>query len=435
MKEKYIYLFSILILVVTAFFSTGYHHIDEHIQLLEFAGLKLGRVIPENLPWEFHYEIRPSIQPAIVVIVYRFFEIFGFNNPFFISFFMRLLSAVLAFTAMYFIYKAYINTIINESLKKCFLLLTFFLWFSVYESVRFSSENWSGNIFIIAFSLFVLKPSSKYYFYLIIGFLLGLSFLFRYQTGFLITGLILWNLFIKKDFVNTFLLVFGVLILVFIGILIDYWFYGQWTLTAWNYFDQNIIQNKVSNFGTELWWFYFDEVFNRAIPPFSIIFILCPILYFIFKTKDLLTWTLFPFLFIHFIIGHKEIRFLFPIIGFLPILIIKSIELINEKWKEKLLEKKLFKLFVKGFIITNMAVLLVVIFKPANDQISLFSKIYSDYKQPTVLNYMENNPYKNIFFYKRNNLEVKKIESLQQIQFIINKKQLLIDSTDKYEFK
>jgi phosphatidylinositol glycan class B len=236
----------------------------------------------------------------------------------------------------------------------------------------------------------------------------------------------LWNLFIKKEFINTALLALGVLLIVMVGIVIDHWFYGQWTVTAWNYFDQNIIKNKVSDFGIEPWWFYIKDVFNRAVPPFSAVFIGGTLFYFIFKRKDILSWTLFPFLFIHFIIGHKETRFLFPIIGFMPVLIVKSIEFIQENWKQNLLENKFIKTFAKVFFIVNAFIVIIVAFKPANDDISLFGKIYSDYTEPTVVNYIEHDPYRNIYFYRRANLEVKEIKSVQEINITSNKKQLLV---------
>ena len=331
-KQNYIYLLSILILFVTACFSSGYYHFDEHFQILEFAGLKLKMTVATNLPWEYTYQMRPAIQPAIVVLLYKFFIALGINNPFAIAFVLRVLSAVVSFTGMFLIYKAFYKSIIDYAFKLWFSLLSFFLWFMIFENVRFSSENWSGSIFLIAFALLYTNQSKGKRFFFCVGMLLGLSFLFRYQTGFLISGLILWHLIIKKS-INTLFLILGVLLLLGTGILIDRWFYGNWTLTTWNYFNQNILQNRVSDFGIRPWWYYLERIFIEGIPPFSLIYIAGFILFFVYMRKDILTWTLLPFLLIHFIIGHKEIRFLFPLIGFMPVIIIKSAEIIQERWK------------------------------------------------------------------------------------------------------
>jgi GPI mannosyltransferase 3 len=427
MKIKYIYALSIIILVITAFFSTGYYHFDEHFQILEFAGLKLKMTVAGNLPWEYHYQMRPAIQPAIVVLISHIFNATGVKNPFTITFFLRLLSAALAFLGMCLIYKSFSKTILDDTLKRWFAILSFFLWFMIFNNVRFSSENWAGSIFLIAYSLLNIKKIPNRFFYLYIGMLLGLSFLFRYQTGFLISGLILWHLFIKKNIGNMIFLILGVLTLIVIGILIDRWFYGEWTLTTWNYFNQNILQNKISGFGTHPWWYYIEKTFIQAIPPFSIVFIVSFIIVFISKRKDLLTWTLLPFLFIHFIIGHKEMRFLFPVIGFVPIVVIKSIEIIQTKWKEELLDSKFVKISAKLFLIVNIIFLAIIALTPADGQISLYKKLYSDYTGPSTLYYLKENPYKrvlDIYYYKRANLEVIKLDSVSNLD-VNNNRRLL----------
>jgi phosphatidylinositol glycan class B len=433
MKAKYIYFLSLIILIITAFFSTGYYHFDEHFQILEFAGLKLKMTVAANLPWEYQYQMRPAIQPAIVVLMSHLLNISGVNNPFTIALFSRLLSAAMAFLGMYLIYNAFIKTILNDILKYWFAILSFFLWFMIFNNVRFSSENWSGSIFLIAYSLLNIKQSPNRLFCFYAGMLLGLSFIFRYQTGFLIAGLIMWYLFIRKDIGKTVSIIFGVILLFGIGILIDRWFYGKWTLTTWNYFNLNILQNRVSDFGIHPWWYYIERTFMQGIPPFSIVFILSFILVFIYKRRDLLTWTLFPFLLIHFIIGHKEIRFLFPVIGFVPIVIIKSVEIIQTKWCETFPDNKFVRIFAKLFWIVNIIMLLIIAFSPADGQIALYKKLYSDYSGPATLYYSEDNPYNRVLdinFYKRPTLEVKKLNSIDEL-VLNNARKVLFVKKDK----
>jgi GPI mannosyltransferase 3 len=428
LKTKNLYILSITTLIITAFFSIGYYHFDEHFQILEFAGLKLNMTVAGNLPWEYVYKMRPAIQPAIVVLVFNLFHLVGIDNPFTVTLLLRLLSAAVGFTAMYLIYKAYINTLINATLKTWFTLLSFFLWFMIFNNVRFSSESWSGSIFLIAFALINIRqfPNKSYLF---IGMLLGLSFLFRYQTGFLIAGFILWHLFIKKSIVKTVLLSVGVLIVIGSGILIDRWFYGTWTLTTWNYFNQNIIQNRVSDFGIHPWWYYIERTFIQGIPPFSFVYIASFILVFIYRRKDILTWTLLPFLLIHFIIGHKEIRFLFPVIGFLPIVIIKSLEIIQTNWSKNFLDNKFVRAFAKVFWIVNIIFLIIIAFSPADGQISLYKKLYTGYKGSSTLYYIKDNPYNRVLdinFYKRPDLEIVKLSSVGDLDLNNERKFLFV---------
>jgi phosphatidylinositol glycan class B len=430
MKPKQIYLLSACFLFLASVFSVGYFHPDEHFQILEFAGLKMNMTTADHLPWEYQCSMRPAIQPALVVLTFHAFNYLNIDSPFTIVFILRLFSAGISFLAMYLVYKAYIREIDDALLKKWFLHLSFLLWFIVYISVRFSSETWSGSLFLSGFALLHSSSFSKKYHYLLIGLLLGLSFLFRYQTGLLIAGLVLWELVIKKNIAGSLLLITGILILAGIGMLIDRWYYDKWIFTAWNYFDQNIILNKAaSGFGTEPWWYYFDKVFIKLIPPFSLVYILGFIIFFIFNRKDMLTWTVFPFLLIHFVLGHKELRFLFPVIGFLPVVIIKSAEIIKNKWKKNVLETHSVKLFVNVFWLVNLTAMMVVIFNPANIKIPLFKKLYDSYHSSATLYYMDENPYHmslDVYFYKRSNLGIVKINSLNDVPLNKNLKQLFV---------
>ena len=53
------------VVIVTAWFSNLFYFPDEHYQVLEFMGHKLGITPASALPWEFHQRIRPWLQPAI----------------------------------------------------------------------------------------------------------------------------------------------------------------------------------------------------------------------------------------------------------------------------------------------------------------------------------------------------------------------------------
>jgi len=64
-KESQYRLLAALAFFIAALFSVGYHHFDEHFQIMEFAGLKLGlnqesampgnmrfrSGLPYSLPW------------------------------------------------------------------------------------------------------------------------------------------------------------------------------------------------------------------------------------------------------------------------------------------------------------------------------------------------------------------------------------------------
>ena len=420
MEDKSIYLISAIILLITALFSVGYHQFDEHFHLLEFAGLKLGLTQGNDLAWEYHYQTRAAIQPAIVVLVYSLLSLAKITNPFTIAIFLRVLSGLISFLSIHLFYRVYRREIEDVLLQKWFLLLSFLLWFAVYNNVRFSAENWSGSIFLIAYSLFFLKESESRVQYLLIGILFGLAFLFRYQVGLLIAGFMLWLLFInRQNIAHLILLSSGILFAITLGLLIDWWYYGDWTLTAWNYFEQGIILDKLSEFGVKSWWYYFEAVFIKAIPPISIICILSLLIVLIYKRKDVIIWTILPFIIIQSIIGHKETRYLFPIICFVPILIIKSIELIQNRWFSNLLKTTLFRRFTHIFWAINIVFLIIIAFRPADANTYLYKTIFDNYHAPTTLYYIKSSPYQRvqleIIFYRRSNLEMREIRSTNEI--------------------
>ena len=435
MARRKIYLISALVLVITAIFSAGYLHPDEHFQIIEFAGLKLHLTEKMNLPWEFHQQMRPAIQPFMVVVIFRFFSLFGTPDPFFVAFILRLLTALVSFLGMWSIYKVNEKEIGHDLLKKWFLFLSFFLWFVLFINVRFTSETWSGSVFLIAFAFLQHKqPRTRLRDYFLTGILLGLSFLFRYQSGILVLGMGLWLLLVRKAAIYRMLMLFsGIILVFFTGLMLDRWFYGEWTVTAWNYLQQNIIFDKVSGFGIQPWWFYIRSTFYEGIPPFSLVYIAAVLLFLTFKRKDILTWTLFPFLTIHFLIGHKEMRFLFPILGFLPLIIIQSTDLVRQKWVPGLLEFKAIKYLAKIFWGANLVMLLAIAVSPVDNEIRIFQTIYRNYPAPTTLYFIKEDPYRralDIYFYKRKNLRIEKVDSVGQINIIPGRTSLFVVRTN-----
>jgi phosphatidylinositol glycan class B len=70
-KPWIVYLLSATALLILTYFSVGYYHPDEHFQILEFARWKLDPSRSEPLPWEFYHQMRPAIQPVMVVVIHK----------------------------------------------------------------------------------------------------------------------------------------------------------------------------------------------------------------------------------------------------------------------------------------------------------------------------------------------------------------------------
>ena len=421
LSQQAVYILSALALLLASVFTVGFHHADEHFQLLEFANYKLGNTELSNLTWEYSSKLRPTLQPTITVGVIKFLNAFGVQDPFYIAFFLRLLSSVLALFTMYLLHKVYRDKFQSPTIKYWFLLTSFLLWITIYVGARFSSENWSAMFFVIGFSSYFLSfKSSSFKKYLLAGVLMGFSFQFRYQAGFMIVGFAAWLLFIEKEKLK-YLITFSLVILSIIGagVLVDIWFYGEFTFSAYNYFYENIMLNKAQDYGVDPWWSYITAFIERAIPPFSILFLGAFGILFYFKWKNPLTWVLVPFILIHFVLSHKELRFLFPMVYFLPIIFFTAIQTIQEKWKPLFIENRWVKITVKATMLVYGLVLLIVSFKPGEVNVRLYDMVYHRYQEPVRLTiathlYKENEPIH--YFYLRDNLTYNKVKDAESFE-------------------
>jgi len=322
MPKRYLIITCILVYTVTAWFSEGYHHPDEHFQVIELANYKLGRSPAADLPWEFEARIRPGLQPALTYAIIRAAEFAGIQNPFIQAFLMRLFSGWLCLW-LYFKWAKRLD----ESEPKAGNYLRWavlLLWFMPYLSVRFSSENMAGLSFA-AGALFLLEGLEKRPARLLwAGFLLGLSFFFRYQMGFALLGTaawLIWHLYRSGKLIQSLGLPFaGFAVACVLGFGSDIWLYGENTFAPYNYFISNIVDDKAAYWGTSPWWYYLSQTVQTAVPPISILILLFLGLGAWKQRTHVLVWSLLPFLLAHFAVGHKEMRFMYPML--LPVLLL-----------------------------------------------------------------------------------------------------------------
>jgi len=329
MSHRTLFIISLLVYGITAWFSEGYHHPDEHFQVLEPAHYKLGRSAAGDLPWEFEAQIRPGLQPAIAYTMIRAAEMAGIDNPFTQAFLMRLCSGWLCLW-LFWAWASWLEKDARYASAGNWLRWSvLLLWFVPYLSVRFSSENMAGLSFAAGALLLLqslentaLKRRPYYLFFA--GLLLGLSFFFRFQMGFALIGVgawMFWKMLMSDHFLKALrYLLPGLFLAILAGVDTDYWLYGKFTFPAYNYFISNIIDDKAAYWGTSPWWYYFSETLMTAVPPISILLLIFLATGIWVARKHLLVWSLLPFLLAHVVVGHKELRFMFPML--LPVLVL-----------------------------------------------------------------------------------------------------------------
>jgi len=348
-----------VVYIGTAYNSHGFYHADEHYQIIEFAGLKLGTHTPDELAWEYKAQIRPTFQPVICFVLLKTCTFLNINNPYSQAFILRLITALLAIVVITVFIQNTKSLIENESIKTAYYLLSFFLWFIPIISVRFSSETWSGLMFLLSLSLFFNRSQNNTTPFLIGG-LFGVSFLFRFQIAFAILGFCIWlivNRQTKFKYLTKIFATFSTI--VFIGLLLDTWFYGEIVFTPWKYFF-SAIDSGGNGFGTSTWYFYIAKLLTYPSYFIGIPLLLSLILIMIYKRNSFLLWSIIPFILIHSLVPHKEERFLFPIIYLFPLTIIEGYKIFLNLCQIRFVVKIMNYFFIVIFVLVNSVGIIVM---------------------------------------------------------------------------
>jgi phosphatidylinositol glycan class B len=423
--HRTVFIFAIILYCFTAYYSNGYYHADEHYQIIEFAGAKLGTNLAHEQAWEFKAMSRQAIQPAIVYVIFRVLEVFHISDPYTKVFILRLLTAILALVIIQFFVKTRVSDV-DDGLRKPFILISYFLWFLPAINVRFSSESWSGLMFLLALSIIQSKKLNQQNMFLMLGSILGLGFLFRFQSIFLSVGLVCWLLFIRKiSWKNMLHLALSGAVVLIIGILIDCWFYGKFVITFLEYFNKQIIEDIASDFGTEAWYYYLKEIIMAPIWPIGAITAFAFLMLLLNEPRNILIWSIIPFVLVHFI-PHKEVRFLFPLVNLVPIILVSGLQQIrfNGKilWFNRFLKPVVLVVIVLSFIV-NVIGLAAFSSKPAGNGKMEISRYIADkfHEKPVRLIHCSwsspYNPFESVptKFYQRSNIEEVRILSLCQL--------------------
>jgi phosphatidylinositol glycan class B len=333
--------------IVTAFFSYGIFHCDEHFQIIEFIGYKLGWVSASGLAWEFESQIRPWLQPFLFYLPAKALVGFGFKDPLVLEMVLRLLSGLLGWGSLAVLSRSIFHFL--ERTQKAFWIVLLFssFYFLPQFHVRTSSESMSTAFLMLAFAL-CLKPSVSALHFAGVGFLLGLSFEARYQTAIAGVGLALWLFLTTTKKIHCAVYgTLGGLAAMLLGALADFWGYGNWVFPAYRYATVNLVEGKAASFGVSPWWDYFVTFPKKFIGPYRFLVLagaIAAILYPLKFIKGLrfsrpsdaepvnrlslaLVSIILPFLVVHSMIGHKEERFLYPVVWSLWLLAILQIGL------------------------------------------------------------------------------------------------------------
>ncbi len=394
-NKKYFFFIAILGLfanILSAYSTLGYFQQDEHYQILEFMHNLTFNTSPDKMVWEYQSQIRPWFQPFSYFLSLKLLSLFfNLNDPFFISFLIRLESCLFAFIGQCIFTLALYKIFNGNKIWKISTGIIFLFYIFPFLSARTSSENISSTFILLSFSTFIfsikdkifhiseLKQNLSFHHYglFLSGLFSGLAFEVRFQSAFFIIGFALWILFNSKrkfKFILTYFSAIGICIS--LGTLIDSYCYRKFVFSPWNYFDYNILKGVAANFGVSPFYYYINILFDFFAPPLGFFIILGIFISIIKFRKSILLWSFLSFVGFHSLIGHKEERFLFPIfILMVPILcqsILYLYQIIddNMKYQKYLFAlKSLKRIFNISFIvifINSCLILFFTIYKVEN---------------------------------------------------------------------
>jgi phosphatidylinositol glycan class B len=319
---------SLVFHVIASWYSVGHHSVDEYFQILEFLNYRRGGTPDYDLAVEFHEKMRPWMQPFLYAQLIRLMEALGIQSPFAWTAAMRFLTGLLGWAAS-------VGLAIRarewfrdspQAQKFCVYALAL-MWFLPALHVRPSSEGLTGSAFLVGLVLLTSAQLGVAQ-ALAGGALLGLSFEARFQTGFMIAGLLAWMGWkawaarAPRQHVRPLIAtVAGLALVIALGRWIDRWGYGEWVLSPLRYVDYNLLRGEVNRYGQSPPWDVFRMAFTESWPFLGLTLAIANVVAWIRHPRHPLTWSYVPFFLVHIAIAHKELRFFFPIAVGGPVLL------------------------------------------------------------------------------------------------------------------
>lgn len=403
-------LLSAAVFLVTAYSSNGYFYPDEHFQLIEFARWKTGACTSETVPWELAAHIRPTLQPIITIILLKAMELCGASDPFVLALSLRVVMAAAVMWSVCHFIRCTQSSIMPGHIN-AYTALSFLLWFIPYISVRYSSETMSAVFLLLAAGMACRMAESPGEVSAkraaVMGILLGVAFEFRYQTMFAVLGLLCWYVCVyRRAYTRIAIAAAGFLSVIAMALLADSWFYGRPVFPPLDYFRENIINGVAATFGVSPWYEYVLMLLGRPTHFIGTCMLLSLLCSCVRHFRSPVVWIVVFFIAGHSMADHKELRFLFPMAFFFPIMLIWTWELI---YTPRL--KALFAVLAAAFVLTDAGGLLMLAAKPAkNGRGNALKYVYDNRETRRVICTHENNIYRvsslDLEFYRRKGITV-----------------------------
>jgi hypothetical protein len=111
------------------------------------------------------------------------------------------------------------------------------------------------------------------------------------------------------------------------GCLADWWGYGHVTFPAYWYVYQNFVVGRADDSGTSPFFAYLflPVTSGGTVAPLLFTIVVATLTAWVRQPLSVIAWTTAPYVVILSMVGHKETRFLFPLIPFVPFFVVEAV--------------------------------------------------------------------------------------------------------------
>ncbi|KAJ6863228.1 GPI mannosyltransferase 3 [Populus alba x Populus x berolinensis] len=288
-SEKNIFTLCLAFRIANSLLIQTYFNPDEHWQALEVA----HRIVfgYGHLTWEWRKGIRSYFHPLVFAVLYKVLALFGLDTPWFMVHAPRLLQALFSAVGDLYFYRLSNAIFGNFVAKWAFLTLVgLYYWPCMRASPSKAPlvlRKWGLAIAALACAI---RPTSAIT-WVYVG-LLELA-VTRDRLKFLVLEVV----------------PIGALVLG-LSCLLDRLMYGSWVIVPLNFLKFNFLSSGGDYYGTHKWHWYFSQGFTVMLFTFLPFSIAGSIKSKCWKLSGLIAWVLI----VYSIQGHKEFRFVLPML-------------------------------------------------------------------------------------------------------------------------
>ncbi len=309
-----------------AFTSLGAVHPDEIFQSMEMAHrLAFGR---GYVFWEFKEGLRSWIMPGLFAAVYRVLFFFGMDNGYSLNVGVKIFSGTLHPLALVFCFLL-LRKYLDRARAFLYMVPAAVFYYSVFISLRTLGETMT-----IPFMIGAVFFADRYFEsvnrrdMIITGALAGMSFWFRFQSLSFVGGLGLAVLiYSRRRVTDAAWFSIGAVAAITVQGVVDLAAWGGFPASFFNYMNYNFIHDQAAAVqGVKPVWWYVPELLRVFTPPVLIAAALYACYAVLGKRQILLVLPFLIFFAIHTITGHKDFRFIFPVVFVVPLLVSLALE-------------------------------------------------------------------------------------------------------------